>query len=68
MLPQESATDGAHSALAAPRARGNGNGQTLDDHTVTVRYRDSRTQPGVPIPDLAPFITEMLANAQSAWI
>jgi glycyl-tRNA synthetase len=40
-------------------------GQTLEDNTVTVRYRDSREQPRVAIPDLAPFITEQLASAKS---
>ncbi len=40
-------------------------GQTLEDNTVTVRYRDSREQPRVAIPDLAPFIAEQLENAKS---
>ena len=40
-------------------------GQSLEDNTVTVRYRDSREQPRVPIPDLAPFIAEKLENAKS---
>jgi len=43
-------------------------GQTLEDHTVTVRYRDSREQPRVAIADLAPFIAEQLAAATSARI
>ncbi|MFW6107121.1 MAG: glycine--tRNA ligase [bacterium] len=43
-------------------------GQTLDDHTVTVRYRDSREQPRVAIPELADFVAEQLANATSARI
>ncbi len=40
-------------------------GQSLEDKTVTVRYRDSREQPRVAIPDLAPFIAEKLENAKS---
>jgi len=40
-------------------------GQSLEDNTVTVRYRDSREQPRVAIPDLAPFIAEKLENAKS---
>lgn len=40
-------------------------GQSLDDKTVTVRYRDSREQPRVAIPELAPFIAEELERAKS---
>jgi len=40
-------------------------GQSLEDRTVTVRYRDSREQPRVAIGDLAPFIAEKLENAKS---
>jgi glycyl-tRNA synthetase len=40
-------------------------GQSIEDNTVTVRYRDSREQPRVAIPDLAPFLAEKLENAKS---
>ncbi len=40
-------------------------GQSLEDNTVTVRYRDSREQPRVAIPDLPAFIAEKLENAKS---
>ena len=40
-------------------------GDTLEDHTVTVRYRDSREQPRVALPEVADFIAEQLANATS---
>ncbi|MFW6162249.1 MAG: glycine--tRNA ligase, partial [Planctomycetota bacterium] len=43
-------------------------GDTLEDHTATVRYRDSREQPRVAIADLPAFIAEQLATADSAWI
>jgi len=40
-------------------------GQSLQDNTVTVRYRDTREQPRVAIPDLALFVAEKIANATS---
>jgi len=40
-------------------------GPSLEDNTVTVRYRDSREQPRVAIPELAPFIAEQLEGAKS---
>jgi len=40
-------------------------GQTLDDRTVTVRYRDGREQPRVAVPEVGPFIAEQIANAKS---
>ncbi|HUT34662.1 MAG TPA: glycine--tRNA ligase [Planctomycetota bacterium] len=40
-------------------------GQSLEDNTVTVRYRDSREQPRVAIPDLAAFVAEKLEGAKS---
>ena len=40
-------------------------GQTLEDHTVTVRYRDTREQPRVAIPDVAAFLTEKIDGATS---
>ncbi len=43
-------------------------GDTLDDQTVTVRYRDSREQPRIAIADLGGFIAEQLANATSARV
>jgi len=43
-------------------------GDTLEDNTVTVRYRDSREQPRVPIPEVAAFIAEKIDGATSAWI
>jgi glycyl-tRNA synthetase len=43
-------------------------GDTLVDQTVTVRYRDSREQPRVPIPDVAAFLTEKIEGAKSATV
>jgi len=43
-------------------------GQSLEDNTVTVRYRDSREQPRVAIPDLAPFVAEKLEGAKSSVV
>ncbi len=40
-------------------------GKSLEDNTVTVRYRDSREQPRVAIPELADFIAEQLEGAKS---
>ncbi|MFC2171681.1 glycine--tRNA ligase [Acidobacteriota bacterium] len=40
-------------------------GQSLEDNTVTVRYRDSREQPRVDIPDLGAFISEKIEGAKS---
>ncbi|HPD17349.1 MAG TPA: glycine--tRNA ligase [Planctomycetota bacterium] len=40
-------------------------GQSLEDNTVTVRYRDSREQPRVAIPELAAFVGEKLEGARS---
>ena len=40
-------------------------GQSLEDGTVTVRCRDTREQPRVAVPDLAPFVAEAIANAKS---
>ncbi len=40
-------------------------GQSLEDNTVTVRYRDSREQPRVAIPELGDFIAEQIEGAKS---
>ncbi len=40
-------------------------GQSLEDDTVTVRYRDSREQPRVAIPELSDFVAEQIEGAKS---